>query len=76
MIIENNITLWIQIAPNIIPSKPSRTKKETEKEASRNDRNHCTVFPIDYFANLNSSYSQGVSNFESFYYENNTSFHI
>lgn len=57
MIIENNITLWIQLAPSGLENFYANGV-HTPGTAN------CGVFPLEFFHNPNSGYSQGVSNFE------------
>ena len=55
MIIERNIRVWIQLAPQSMNGTlPSKTDADT-----------CPLFPIEFFSNSSSEYSAGISNFEA-----------
>ena len=53
MIVEQNISIWIQIAPTLPDSSTSTAKNDS-----------CTIFPLEYFSDSASLYSEGVSNFQ------------
>lgn len=57
MIIENNITLWIQLAPSGLESY---YKNGSYVQNSGN----CGVFPLEYFIHGDTSHSNGITNFE------------
>ena len=53
MIVENGISLWVQLAPR----SPNGITPPTSATDS------CTLFPIEFLSNHSSMYSQGISNF-------------
>lgn len=56
MIIENNITLWIQLAP-------SGLEKFFSNGTYIANTANCGIFPLEFFKNSSSPYSQGITNF-------------
>lgn len=57
MIVENNITLWIQLAPSGLENffvNGSYTPGDA----------NCGVFPLEFFSNSSSLYSKGVTKFK------------
>lgn len=57
MIIENNITLWIQLAP-------SGLEMYYKNGSYVQNSGNCGVFPLEYFIHGNTSYSNGISSFK------------
>jgi hypothetical protein len=57
MIIENNITFWVQLAP-------SGLENFFVDGVYTPGTANCGVFPLEFFNNSNSYYGQGVSNFK------------
>jgi hypothetical protein len=56
MIIEQNISYWVQLAPNNISDFYLHGKYTVGKGS-------CGVFPLEFFVDTTSPYSSGVSNF-------------
>ena len=56
MIVENNITLWVQLAP-------SGLENFYVNDIYTPGTANCGVFPLEFFNNSSSGYGQGVSNF-------------
>lgn len=67
MIIENNITFWIQLAP-------SGLENFFADGVYTPGTSNCGVFPLEFFNNSNSGQSQGVSNFRVINHNPNLSY--
>jgi len=63
MIIQFNITKWIQLAPNIDSNIDPIYSASIELGQNNSVKGNCAVFPLLYFNNKNNSISYGISNF-------------
>jgi len=57
MIVEQNIVLWVQLAP-------SKGGAGMDRPPSRAPHDTCAVFPLEFFSDSSSIHANGISNFQ------------